>query len=149
MSEIREYEKLEGSELNRIKRILADEATSLLHGRDCLAQIHSTVDSLFANKGGPEDLGSLPQIQLTATDLSKREGESEYSLSVADGLVKASMTKSKNEGRRLIKLGGVKVNDVKIENEYHFLSRKDFDENGRLKISSGKKKNSVLLWPKE
>ncbi len=147
MSEIREYEKLEGSDLNRVKRVLADEATALLHGRECLSQIHATVDSLFASKGGPEDLGSLPQIQLSDGDLSKDENSSDVSISVADALVKASMTKSKNEARRLIKLGGIKINDEKVDDEYHLLYRKDFDEQGRLKITSGKKKNSVLLWP--
>lgn len=147
MSEIREYEKLEGSDLNRVKRVLADEATALLHGRECLTQIHATVDSLFASKGGPEDLGSLQQIQLSDGDLSKDENSSDVSISVADALVKASMTKSKNEARRLIKLGGIKINDEKVDDEYHLLHRKDFDEQGRLKITSGKKKNSVLLWP--
>jgi tyrosyl-tRNA synthetase len=43
--------------------LLADEATRLLHGDDCLTQIHATTESLFAS-GGAGDLDSLPKFEI-------------------------------------------------------------------------------------
>jgi tyrosyl-tRNA synthetase len=140
LDRIRQYELLEGSALNEAKRILADECTRLLHGDACLLQIHTTVDSLFAGAGG--DLDSLPKVQLLAADVG-----ADKTWSVVDMLVKAGMVASKGEARRLIKAGGVKASDQKVSDEYAIVSRADFDDQGRLKLSAGKKKHVLMLWP--
>lgn len=146
LEQIREYEKLDGAALNDVKVVLADEATKLLHGADCLPEIHATIKSLFSKSGG-EDLSSLPQISLSVVDLQPKEDGP--AILVADLLVKADMTASKGEARRLIKAGGVRVQDEKVSDEYAFVKQSDFDSSGRLKLSSGKKKHAVVLWPSE
>lgn len=52
LSEIEELSKLEGADINKAKVILADEATKMLHGEECLAQIHATVANLFTGAAG-------------------------------------------------------------------------------------------------
>lgn len=147
-----------------MKVILADEATKLLHGPDCLASIHATVKSLFS-AGEGDHLESLPKIIIRATDIrvmessdqrtTTRDADNGHSSSsvrgvyVVDLLVQAEMAASKGEARRLIKGGGAKVNDVKVVDEYAFVSRVDADDQGRIKLSSGKKKHALVLWPKE
>jgi tyrosyl-tRNA synthetase len=151
MGQIREYEKLEGSALNDIKKILADEATKLLHGEECLGQIHATIGSLFGKKvmaeHGGEDLSSLPQIPLVDEDFKLDNAAGVEVVQVVELLVKAGLTSSRSEARRLIKAGGVKLNDLKVEDEFHVIQKNEFDRNqGRLKLSSGKKKHVVLVW---
>lgn len=144
MSEIKAFEALEGAALNDVKVRLADEATKLLHGEECLAEIHSTVKSLYS-KGGGDDLSSLPQIQLEAVDISV-EGNTSV-VSVVDMLLKAGMAASKGEAKRLIKAGGAKVNDAKVSDEYATLDQSAFGDSRQVKLSSGKKKHAVVLWP--
>ncbi len=52
MARIEELAALEGAEINGAKVVLADEATKLLHGEACLAEIHATVANLFAGSAG-------------------------------------------------------------------------------------------------
>jgi tyrosyl-tRNA synthetase len=146
IEEIRKMEQLEGAQLNAAKVILADEATKLLHGVECLPQIHATVESLFAGKkgGSAADLDSLPKVLL---DKSMVSSSTDVSISVVDLLLKAEMAASKGEARRLIKGGGARVNDKKVADEAAIVSAEDFDAEGRLKLSSGKKTHAVVVLP--
>eukprot|EP01041_Mallomonas_annulata_P011810 gene11810-24741_t len=109
LEEINKMKSWEGSALNEAKKILADAATTMLHGPDCLPKIHATVQSLYGGNGADgNDLDSLPTI---------------------------------SEAKRLIKGGGARINGEKVDDELFTVTSKDFDENGRLKLSSGKKKH--------
>lgn len=134
LEELAKIEKWEGSELNAAKVLLADEATRLLHGEDCLAQIHATVDSLFAGGSGGSDLDSLPKVYVDSD-----------SVSVVDLLVKAGMSTSKGEAKRLIKGGGARVNDEKVTSEAAMVGAADFGSDKKLKLSSGKKSHCLVI----
>ena len=130
----------EGAQLNKAKEVLADETTRLLHGEACLHAIRETAATLFGGQSGSSaDLESLPKITFARTDLATAGG-----LSVTDLLVKAEMVTSKSEAKRLIKNGGARVNDKKVESDLAVVLTSDFDSEGRLKLSSGKK-NHVLV----
>lgn len=58
MEQIEELSKLEGADVNKAKVILADEATKMLHGEECLAEIHSTVANLFTGAGSSSTAGT-------------------------------------------------------------------------------------------
>lgn len=143
LEEINEYEKLEGADLNKVKVRLADEATKLLHGGNCLVDIHNTIASLFSGQSGGGDWESLPKVQLMASDLNPTN----HSIQLIEVLVRAGMVSSKAEGRRLIKAGGVKVNDIKVDDELELLCVDRIDAKRRIKISAGKKKHAVVSWP--
>ncbi|CAH0379527.1 unnamed protein product [Pelagomonas calceolata] len=114
--------------VNALKRRLADECTTLLHGADCLPAIHETADSLFKNKGG--NLADLPRVEVA-----------EASISVVDALIAAEFAKSKGEAKRLIKGGGARVDGVKVEDVEQEVAL----AGAEVKLSSGKKKHALLV----
>jgi tyrosyl-tRNA synthetase len=135
IDKLREMGTWEGAELNAAKVILADEATRLLHGGECLEQIHATAQSLFAGgKGGKVDLDSLPRVEI----------EGAFPIPVVDLLVKAAFAASKGEAKRLIKGGGARVNDEKVTDEGAVVGAGDFVE-GVMKLSSGKKNHCLVV----
>jgi tyrosyl-tRNA synthetase len=142
MEEIRVMETWEGSQLNTAKVILADEATRMLHGEECLTTIKATAQSLFGG-GSEADLDSLPKFTLNNQESSSllQEGK----LTIVDILIKSQMASSKSEARRLITGGGARVNNEKVVDENAVVKSEDFDALGRLKISSGKKKHALVV----
>jgi tyrosyl-tRNA synthetase len=137
LEEIGKLESLEGSDINKAKIVLADEATSMLHGRECLPQIHETIQNMF--KGAGESTEGLPRIFVSTSDL---EGEGKR---LADLLAELGLASSKKEARRLIAGGGAKLNDEKIEDENSFLTMNDFS-NGVIEVvlRAGKKRAGVV-----
>ena len=136
LEEITELEKLEGADINKAKEILADEATALLHGSDCLPSIHETIKSMF--KGGGQSLDSLPRIIVSADDLS---GEGAR---LADLFVKLGFASSKKEARRLIAGGGARVGEGTISDENGALRSSDFANTKEVVLRAGKKRAGVV-----
>ena len=106
LEEIAEYEKLEGSELNRAKEKLAYEVTALIHGQEEADKAQDAAHKIFAAGGMSAD---MPTTELSEGDLV--DGK----IAVLDLLVISKMAPSKGEARRLIQQGGVLVNDAKVE----------------------------------
>lgn len=128
MDEIREYEKLEGAQLNKVKEILAFELTKMIHGEEEAAKAQAAAKALFA--GGSYN-SNMPTTELSDDDFT--DGE----ITVLDMMLKAGMIKSKGEGRRLIDQGGVSVNDEKVNNVFASLKTEDF--NSEVIVKKGKK----------
>lgn len=128
MEQIREYEKLEGAELNKVKEILAFELTKMIHGEEEAQKAQAAAKALFA---GGADNSNMPTTQLTADDFT--DGK----ILVLDMMLKAGMIKSKGEGRRLIDQGGVSVNDEKVTDAYASLTAESFSDD--VIIKKGKK----------
>lgn len=105
MDEIREYEKLEGSEINKAKEVLAFEVTKLIHGEEEAIKARDAAKALFSNNANSEN---MPTTTLTDSDFENG------AITVIDAMVKAGLVKSKGEARRLITQGGVSVNDNKV-----------------------------------
>lgn len=128
MDEIKEYEKLEGAELNKAKEVLAFELTKMIHGQEEADKAQSAAKALFA---GGADNSNMPTTQLVDDDFT--DGE----ITVLDMMLKAGMIKSKGEGRRLIDQGGVSVNDEKVNGALTALKASDFDS--EVIVKKGKK----------
>lgn len=105
MSEINEYAKLEGAELNKAKEALAYSLTELVHGKEEADKAQTAAKALFA--GGADD-SNMPTTEVEQSDLE--DGK----ITVLSLMIKAGMIKSNGEGRRLIQQGGISVNDEKI-----------------------------------
>ncbi len=135
LAEIAKLESLEGSDINQAKIVLADEATSMLHGRECLVQIHETVQNMF--RGAGESTDSLPRIFVSKADLE--EGKK-----FADLLFDLGLASSKKEARRLIAGGGAKVGDTKIEDELGSLILADLNGKTEIVLRAGKKRAGVV-----
>ena len=133
LEEIARLEALGGSDLNSAKKILADEATRLCRGDSAAIDAAKTAEETFA-KGGAG--GGLPTVILANADLAS-------GLGVLSAFVQAGLAKSNGEARRLIKQGGLKVNDAKITDENGTLSTDDMIE-GQIKLSAGKKRHALI-----
>ena len=121
--------KLEGSELNQAKEILAYELTALVHSKDAAQEAQGAARALFSNAGDSEN---MPSFELNTSEFS------DNSISVLDVLVLSSLAPSKTEARRLITQGGVVINDKKVEKIDFLINIDDFN-NGYVIIKKGKK----------
>ena len=137
LDEIAKLAALKGSEINEAKKVLATEATALVHGRDAAAQAESTARQTFEEGTLAE---SLPTVEISAAFFGP-PGFGLLTAATAAGLVA-----SNGEARRQIKAGGLKVNDVAVTDEKMVLTPRDLTPEGVIKLSLGRKKH-VLLRP--
>ena len=128
MEEVRALGALEGSEINKAKEILAYEVTNIVHGEEEAKKAQEASRALFA--GGASG-GSIPTTNMDKASFTD-------GLNILDALVSLKLAPSKSEARRLVTQGGVKVNDVKIDDINHSLTLNDFTDN-KLLIQKGKK----------
>ena len=105
LEEIDEMDKWEGSQLNKAKEILAFELTKLVHGEEEAAKAQAAAKAIF---GGAADLSNMPSTKLADEDFT------DGSIDILAVLIKAGITKSRGEGRRLVDQGGVSVDDEKV-----------------------------------
>jgi tyrosyl-tRNA synthetase len=136
LEEIARLDALRGQEINEAKKILATEATALLHGRKAAEEAERTAQTTFETGGLAT---SLPTIELPAAEIDQ-------GLGVLAAFTKAGLVPSTSEARRQIKSGGLRVNDVSVSDEKSVLSKKDLTPEGVIKLSLGKKRH-VLLKP--
>jgi len=137
MDEVRRLEALEGQEINEAKKILANEATTLLHGADAAAKAEDTAKKAFEDRSLGAD---LPTVEVAKSEL-------EAGIAVSDLYVIAGLGASKGEVRRLIKGGGAKLNDEKITDGEMNVSLEQLNDQGSIKLSAGKKRH-ILIMPK-
>lgn len=136
LDEISRLEKLEGAEINDAKKVLATEATALLHGRDKAEAAAETARRTFEQGALAAD---LPTVEIARDDLNA-------GLGILAAFVKAGLVASNSEARRQVQGGGLKVNDQAVTNEKASLTVADAAASGVIKLSLGKKKH-VLLKP--
>ncbi|WP_400767888.1 tyrosine--tRNA ligase [Methylosinus sporium] len=133
LDEIEKLAALGGAEINEAKKILATEATALLHGRETAELAAETARRTFEE--GALAL-SLPKVAVAASEVAAGIG-------VLTAFVKAGLVASTGEARRQIKAGGLRVNDAVVSDEKAVLGETDFVE-GVAKLSLGKKKHVLL-----
>jgi tyrosyl-tRNA synthetase len=136
MGEIAKLAALQGGEINEAKKILATEATALLHGRDAANTASETARQTFEQGAISE---SLPTVDIP-------RGELEAGIGVLAAFVTASLVASNGEARRQIKGGGLRVNDTAVTDEKMALTPSHLTPEGVIKLSMGKKKH-ILLKP--
>ncbi len=134
MDEIERLESLEGAEINDAKIRLANEATRLCRGDEAAAAAAETARKTFVDG----DFGSdLPSI-----DVPKRELEDGIPAFVL--MARAGLNQSNGEARRLIRGGGARINDQKIDDEGRTVSLADTNDQGVIKLSAGKKRHALV-----
>ncbi len=133
LAEISKLEALGGAEINEAKKILANAATSLLHGSVAAEAAAETARKTF------EEGQSATGLPTIAVDLSS-------GISVLAALVQAGFASSNGDAKRSIQGGAVKINDVSVTDEKQTLTKAHLNAEGAIKLSMGKKKH-VLLKP--
>jgi tyrosyl-tRNA synthetase len=128
--EITEFTKLSESNINEAKKQLAHRLTVLCHGQDAADSAMETAKLIFEQGGVGGD------IPIYNADLS--EPIPAYEL-----FFNAGLAESKSEARKLIRGGGARINDVKIEDENMLVNSSDIINDG-IKLSAGKKKHILV-----
>ena len=134
LEEIARLEKLEGQEINEAKKILANEATALLHGRAAAERAAETARKTFEEGVLGED---LPVIEIAS-------GELEAGLGLLRALVAANFATSNGEARRAVEGGAVRVNDAPITDVRAMLGPDALNAQGTIKLSLGKKRHALI-----
>ena len=134
LDEVARLDALRGQEINEAKKILATEATALLHGRAAAEEAERTARTTFETGGLST---SLPTFELPGKEL-------ELGLGVLAAFTKAGLVPSTSEARRQIKSGGLKVNDLTVTDEKFLLGKKDLTPEGVIKLSLGKKRHMLI-----
>jgi len=137
LDEIARLTALKGQEINEAKKVLATEATALMHGRDAAEAAAETARKTF-EEGALA--ASLPTIEIPRAELDKGLG---VLIAFAE---KTGLVASNGEARRQIKAGGLRVNDAAVGDEKMTLGLANLTPEGVIKLSLGKKKH-VLLKP--
>jgi tyrosyl-tRNA synthetase len=133
LDEIAKLEALRDAEINDAKKILATEATAMVHGRQAAELAADTARRTFEEGTLAE---SLPSIAIASQELGA-------GLGVLAAFVKAGLVASTSEARRQVKGGGLKVNDTIVTDERATLTGADL-VGGVIKLSLGKKKHLLL-----
>ena len=128
LEEIDKMDDWEGSQLNTAKEILAFELTKLVHGEEEATKAQETARAVFAGAGSHENMPTT-----TVADGDFTDGK----IGILDLMLKAELTASKGEGRRLVQQGGVSVNDQKVTDPATMYEKADFEADFILK--KGKK----------
>jgi len=129
LEEIAELEKLEGSQINKAKEVLAFELTKMVHGEEEAAKAQEGARALFS-AGSAAD---MPTVTLTADDFTDDQ------IGILTLLVKADLAPSNAEARRNVQQGGVTFDGEKVTDPKVQISRDTFDAEGKV-LKRGKKK---------
>ncbi|KQP07178.1 tyrosine--tRNA ligase [Methylobacterium sp. Leaf99] len=136
MGEIARLSALQGAEINEAKKVLASEATALMHGREAADTASETARKTFVEGSVAQD---LPTVIVSAALLDAGLG-----VLSAFGPEYAKLVPSTSEARRQIKGGGLRVNDVALTDERAVLRTGDVTADGVIKLSFGRKKHVLL-----
>ncbi|WP_018632250.1 tyrosine--tRNA ligase [Neomegalonema perideroedes] len=133
LDEIARLGALGGSEINEVKKILADEVTALAHGRAAAEAARATAQATFEAGALGAD---LPSVALSAE-------EAAAGVSLGQLFQRAGLASSGKEARRLFSEGGARVNDEPASDPARLIGAADLAA-GPLKLSAGKKRHAVV-----
>ncbi len=137
LAEIAKLAALQGADINEAKKVLATEATALVHGRAAADEAAGTARKTFEEGTFAQ---SLPTVEVARATL-------EQGIGVLNAFAElTALVSSNGDARRQIKAGGLKVNDANVTDEKMTLTAKDLTADGAIKLSLGKKKH-VLIKP--
>ena len=128
---IDEINKIKNENINQLKIKLANETTSMLHGKEEALSAEKTAKKTFEENSLGEN---LPSINIKLSDKNS-------SINIVDLIVMSKFENSKSEIRRLINGKGIRINNEIINDEKFLIQKKSFTKEKFLKLSIGKKKH--------
>ncbi|MBX4909722.1 MULTISPECIES: tyrosine--tRNA ligase [Rhizobium] len=134
LTEIARLEALGGAEINEAKKILATEATAIVHGREAAEASAETARTTFEEGRVAEN---LPSVEIPATELDGGIG-------LLSLMVRAGLAGSNGEARRHVQGGAVRINDEAVSDERRLIGSGEITSDGVIKLSLGKKKHILI-----
>ena len=125
--------KNDNSDINKLKVLLANQTTSMLHGVRAAKDSEETAKKTFTEGSTGKD---LPTIKINKNKIK-------MGINIFDLVILTKLASSKSEIRRMIKNNGLKVNN-KIVDEKRIIHQNDFNEKSSIKVSHGKKQHVLV-----
>ena len=132
--EIARLATLEGAEINEAKKVLAKQATALMHGIQAAEQAERTAQETYEYGSFGAD---LPVLIVSVGD------------SLPSANTQLGFSSSNAQARQYIKDGAVHLGGQVVTDPQYRLRREDFDEDGRVLLSTGKRKRGILTLGSE
>ena len=131
-----ELSRLKDAQIREAKQVLAYEVTKLVHGEDAAREARRASVAAFstsASSGGGVDYDAIPATRVPRSEL-------EGGVPILNLLVTCGLTKSNNEGRKIVKGGGLYINEDRYEDLERPLTCGDLNDEGFILIRKGRKR---------
>ncbi len=142
-SEIDHYTNLSGSEINKVKVVLANEITSNCHGKEKALLAEQEARKIIVKK----ELDS-ETIENSNKKLRITKEELQNGITLKKILLDLKLTKSASDSKRLILQGAIKINNLTVNDKDLVITKNHFKlkdkTNNYLMINVGKKKYGFL-----
>jgi len=134
--ELEEIESLKSKsqDINKLKILLADKTTAMLHGSQAAKDSQFTAQKTFGDKSIGKN---LPIVKIKKTLISN-------GVNILDIVLQSKLANSKGEVRRMIKNNGLKINNELVTDESKIIYQNNFDSDNRMKVSHGKKQHVIV-----
>jgi len=133
LGEIEELEK-NNKDINKLKILLANKTTAMLHGLKDAKEAELTAQKTFGDKSMGKN---LPILKVKKSIILS-------GLNLLDLVLQTKLANSKSEIRRMIKNNGLKINNEVVADESKIINQNNFDLNNNMKISHGKKQHVIV-----
>ena len=134
LDEVARLEALRGAEVNEAKKVLAFEATRMLHGEDAARRAAETARQVFEQGIAG---GELPSF-------ARPRAELEAGIPLHRLVAECGLAKSNSEARRLCEQGGIRVNDAPVSDPNRAVGLGDVGQDGSIKLSAGRKRHALV-----
>ena len=134
--DLEEIDKLKNNnqDINKLKILLANKTTALLHGSKAAEDSEATAQKTFGNKSIGKN---LPIVKI-------KKNLIENGINILDIVLQSKLANSKSEVRRMIKNNGLRINNEVMEDEKKIINQNDFNNDNIMKVSHGKKQHVVI-----
>jgi len=129
-----EFLKNNNQNINKLKILLANETTSMVHGAKAAKDSEITAHNTFNKKSIGKN---LPTIKIKKNIFLK-------GINIISLVNETKLSSSKSETRRMIKNKGLKINNEVVSDENKIIYFDSFEKNNTLKISHGKKQHVII-----
>ncbi|MBO6481443.1 MAG: tyrosine--tRNA ligase [Pelagibacteraceae bacterium] len=116
-------------DINKLKILLANEATNILHGSKAAKDSEETAKETFIRGGIGKE---IPEKKISRKLISK-------GINIIDLVFQNGLSSSKSDARRILKNKGIKIDDQIINDEKKIIGLEEFSEKNHIKLSIGKK----------
>ncbi len=126
--------KNSNQDINKLKVLLANETTAMLHGSKIAKDSELTAQKTFGDKSIGKN---LPIIKI-------KKNITLSGINILDLVLQTKLGNSKSEVRRMIKSSGLRINNEVVTDETKIIDQSNFDKNNNMKVSHGKKQHVIV-----
>ena len=116
-------------DINKLKILLANKTTEILHGSKAAKDSEETAKTTFVQGGIGKN---IPVKKISRNLIAK-------GINIIDLVFENHLTSSKSDARRILKNRGIRVNDEVILDDKKIINESDFSNESFIKLSVGKK----------